>query len=87
MCALTRQHHKSYTFDSPVIMQEVSEYLDLIHVCMQKTFERGESRVCMGSVCVSTMNSHPTELQKERLTQHYGCGTPWVLFDWADSLS
>lgn len=53
---------------------------------MQKTFKRGESRVCMGSVCVSTMNAHPTELQKGRLTQHHGCGTPWALFDWADSL-
>lgn len=56
-------------------------------MCVCRKHLREVNPECMGSVCVSTMNSHPTELQKERLTQHYGCGTPWVLFDWADSLS
>lgn len=56
-------------------------------MCVQKMHVRGESRVCMGSVCLSTMNSHSVEFQKECLTQHYGCGTPLGSIGlWTESL-
>lgn len=56
-------------------------------MCVCSKCVRDEPRNCMGSVCLSAMNSHSAEFQKECLTQHYGRGTPLgSIALWTDSL-